>query len=90
MLNLLSFLTKVLGGLDIPGIEEKAVSWLKEKGVEYPDLRERADAFASWLSATISEAELDPATMKDTLWGIASDVVHGTAGVDPEAWSLGG
>jgi truncated hemoglobin YjbI len=88
--DLLAFLTNVLGGFDVPGIEEKAVAWLKEKGAEYPDLRERADAFASYLSATLAEVDLDPSTMKDTLWGIASDVVHGTAGVDPKAWTLAG
>ena len=91
MFDLLLFLQRVLGGLDIPGIEDRAVAWLKEKGDEYPDLRLRTDALAAWLQETIAESatNLDPTTMRDTLWGIASDVVHGTAGTDRAAW-MGG
>lgn len=90
--NLLGFLTAFLGGLDIPHVERNAVGWLETKGAEYPDLKERADALAAWLGTTISEAapELDPASMANTLKGIAADVVHGAAGVDPQAGHITG
>lgn len=88
MFDLLTFLEKMLGGLDVPDIGLRASAWLKEKGDEYPDLRSRTDALAAWLAATIAEAEpeLDPAQMRDTLWGIASDVVNGTAGISKSSW----
>jgi len=89
--DLLTFLSHIFGGLDIPGIEEKAIAWLKEEGAEYPDIQSRTDALEAWLRKTISEAEpeLDPATMANTIKGIAADIAHGTVGVDPKAW-LGG
>ena len=88
MFDLLKFLQAVLGGFSIPGIEDRAVAWLKEKGDEYPDLRSRTDALAAWLQETLAESEagLDPTAMRDTLYGIASDVVHGTAGVSRTSW----
>lgn len=90
--NILGFLTGFLSGLDIPHIESSAVAWLETKGAEYPDLKDRTDAFAAWLQTTIAEAapELDPATMANTLKGIAEDIVHGAAGVDPQAGHITG
>jgi hypothetical protein len=86
--DLLKFLSAIFGGLNIPGIEEKALAWLKEKGTQYPDLEQRTEALADWLTVTLKEAspELDPATMRNTIDGVAADIVHGTAGVDPGAW----
>ena len=85
--DILTFLKGFLSGLNVPGIEERAVSWLEENGEKYPDLKERTDALASWLTATLVEAspELDPERMANTIKGIAADVVSGAAGVDPEA-----
>lgn len=90
--DLLTFLARALGGFEVSGIEAKTSAWLAEKGDEYPDLKSRTDALAAWLGATLEESlpELDPATMKNTLAGIAADVVHGTAGVDPGSWQGGG
>jgi hypothetical protein len=91
LFELVAFLERFLGGLNIPGIESRAISWLEEKGQEYPDVKERTDALAAWLSTTISEAHpaLDVTTMKNTLYGIAQDVINGTAGVDRGSW-MGG
>ena len=85
--NILAFLQSFLGGLDVPDIELKAVQWLQAKGQEYPDLEDRTDALADFLKSTIAEAQsgLDPATMANTLKGIAADVVNGNAGIDREA-----
>ena len=90
--DLLKFFSTIFGGLNIPGIQEKAIAWLRAEGAEYPDLQARTDALAAWLTTTLAEAspELDPATMANTIKGIASDIVHGTAGVDPGAWQGGG
>lgn len=91
MFDLLSFLTRVLGGFGIPGIEETVLNWLHEKGDDYPDLRERTDALAIWLETTLAESapNLEPETMRNTLKGIAADVIYGNAGVDPKSW-MGG
>jgi hypothetical protein len=89
--DILTFLSHIFGGLNVPGIEERAVAWLKEEGAEYPDVQSQTDALAAWITKTLTEAnpELDPATMANTIKGAASDIIHRTAGVDPEAW-LGG
>jgi len=86
--DLLTFLSRALGGFDVAGIDAKAQAWLTEKGSEYPDLKERADALAAWLGATLNEAspELDPEQMRGTLLGIAQDVVRGTSGVNYDSW----
>lgn len=86
--DILTFLTKILGGLDVPGLDQKAAAWLTDKGAEYPDIKDRADALAAFLSDTLTELapELDPAKMRNTLIGIARDVVSGAAGVDHDAW----
>jgi len=90
-LDILTFFSRLLGGLDIPGIESRAVSWLKEQGSKYPDLAERADALATWLQTTIAEATpgLAQEAITNTAKGIATDIVNGTAGVDPGAWQGG-
>jgi hypothetical protein len=90
--DLLSFLSTVFGGLNLPGIQDKVVAWLKEEGEEYPDLQEKADALAAWLATTLAEIapELDPATLMNTIEGIATDIVRGASGVDPDAWQGGG
>lgn len=87
---LLSFLNTMLGGLNVP--EARVLAWLKDKGAEYPDAQERTDALAAWLTETLAEvgSGLDPATMVNTIKGIAADIIHGTAGVDPDAWQGGG
>lgn len=89
--DLLTFLGKFLSGFSVPDIGEKVQAWLEEKGAEYPDLKDRTAALAAWLEVTLADAEpeLDPATAKNTLLGIASDIVHGVAGVDPGAWHGG-
>jgi len=89
--DLLSFFTRLLGGLNISGLEAQAVSWLKEQGAKYPDLAERTDALAIWLQTTIAEATpgLAPEAIANTAKGIATDIVNGTAGVDPDAWQGG-
>jgi hypothetical protein len=89
--DLLAFLKTVLGGLNVNDIETRVLAWLKDAEAKYPDLRDRVDALVAWLTSTL--AEVIPAlvltSMKDTIWGIASDIIHGTAGVDPKSWEGG-
>lgn len=89
--DILTFLTKILGGLDVPGLDAKAAAWLTEKGAEYPDIKDRADALAAYLHDTLTQLapELDPDKMRNTILGIARDIVSGDTGVDPGAWHGG-
>lgn len=87
--DIITFLTSIfVRGLNVPGLDEKATAWLAEKGAEYPDIKDRADALATYLHDTLTELapELDPDKMRNTLIGIARDVVSGAAGVDHGAW----
>lgn len=86
--SLLTFLEKVLGFVSLPDLEAEATAWLSEHGEEYPDINDRADALAAFLSKTLKESapELDPAKMKNTILGVARDVVSGDAGVDHDSW----
>jgi len=90
--DLFAFLTTILGGINVNEIGTELTTWLNTKGKEYPDLQSRTDALATWLQKTLGEIapELDPATMANTIKGIAADIVHGTAGVDPGAFHGGG
>jgi len=91
LFELATFLTRMLGGLDVPGIQEQVVTWLKEKGAEYPDLKDRTDALASFIAGTIvsAGAAMDPLTMSATIKGIAEDIVNGTNGVNYDNWGGG-
>lgn len=86
----LSWLEHVMAVLDVPAIQGKINAWLAAN--DYPDLTQRAAALTAWLTQTLAEAdkELDPATMKATIEGIAKDLVSGAAGVDPKSWQGGG
>ena len=84
--DILTLLTKILGVVDVPGLDAKAAAWLSEKGAEYPDIKDRADALAAYLHDTQLAPELDPDKMRNTLIGIARDIVSGDAGVDHSAW----
>lgn len=65
--------------------EARVVAKLKELAAQIPDLRARIDALAAWISTTLAPTH-NVNAMKDTIWGIASDLVHGTAGTDPDSW----
>jgi truncated hemoglobin YjbI len=86
--DLLDFLTRMLGGLDVEAISTAATDWLREKGAQYPDLKERADALAAHLTQTLEEVapSLDPTKLAGTIKGIAQDIVNGTAGLDNDSW----
>ena len=88
--NLLDFLARALGGLNISGIEARVQAWLETQGQEYPDLKERTAALAAWLKEVVAESDFDPGTMRDTLYGVASDIIRGMSGVDHGAWQGGG
>ena len=89
--DLFSFLSKLLSGLAVGGLDARVLDWLNQKGQEYPDLKDRTDALAAFITQVVTEAtpELDPATMANTIKGIAADIVHGQAGVDPASWQGG-
>jgi hypothetical protein len=84
--DLTTFLVKILGGAGIAGIEQSVIGKLTELTTAFPDLRDRTEALARWLGEVLAPT-MDVAAMRDTLWGIASDIVHGTAGSDPKAWT---
>ena len=90
--DLLEFVAGMLGGLNLDDISAKASAWLREKGAEYPDIKDRTDALEAYLKGTLIEStpNLDPARLANTIKGIASDIVNGTAGVDPDSWTLSG
>ena len=77
--KLLEFLTVMFGGLGVPGIQEKMIGWLKEKGAEYPDVQDRTDALASWITGVLAEAapNLEPSAMRDTIQGIELALDYG-------------
>jgi hypothetical protein len=86
-MDLLTIITSLLGGLNVTDAGGKAAAWLNEFGAGYPDVRSRTDAMTAWLMGVVAEAkpELDPQKLRDTLWGVASDIVNGAAGIDPGA-----
>lgn len=86
--DLLEFVTKMIGGLDVEEISARATAWLRDKGAKYPDLNDRALALETYLKETLAETapSLDPAALVNTIKGIAADIVHGTAGVDNDSW----
>lgn len=89
--DLLGFLSAFLGGFNVTDLGDKVTVWLRDEGAKYPDLQEKTNALADWLTTVLTEAQpnLDPAVMKLTVMSIASSIVHGTAGVDPDAWMFG-
>ena len=48
----------------------------------FPDLNDRISAFEQWLISKVPNAE----KLKNTLRGIAADLVSGASGVDADAW----
>ena len=80
--DFLTFLSTWLAGikLDQAAIQKK----LDELAVQYPDAAERAKALATWLEQLLAPVT-DVAALRNTLQGIAQDIVSGKAGVDPNA-----
>jgi hypothetical protein len=52
---------------------------------QFPDLAARIEALEAWLRTQVSP-NLDPATIANTIRGIAADIVSGMSGVDSDAW----
>ena len=89
LFDIVSFLTPFFSGHGVPHLAAEADKWFAEKGQDYPDLRDRTEALAAFLRGEVEKAGLDAAKMKDTLWGLASDVSNGRGGVDKQAWQGG-
>ncbi len=89
--NLLDFLTAFLGGFNITDLQGKIQGWRDTEGAKYPDAKDEIDAMADWLLGVLTEAapNLDPKSMALTVKAIATSIVNGTAGVDPDAWMFG-
>ena len=87
--DILKFLETIFAGFNVADIEAKVLAWLQDEGAKYPDLTDRINALAAWITQVLLEAapSLVLSTMKNTIVGIAMDIVHGTAGVDPSAWT---
>jgi hypothetical protein len=85
--DLFSFLSKLLSGIDVDSIEEQGRDWLATKGLEYPDLKDKTDALASFLSSQFAAAkpELDPAKIAATVKALVPELLSGETGVDPNA-----
>lgn len=85
--DLLSFLSSLLGGIDVGSLEARGQTWLEEHVADYPDLDTAKEALSAFLTAELQAAkpELDAAKIKDTIYGVASDIIRGSAGVDPKA-----
>jgi len=86
--NIFTFLSTLLGGLDVPDLETKVVAWLENEAAKFPDLTARIKALEEWITAELEAVipQLVLSTMKNTIFGIATDIIHGTATVDPGAW----
>jgi hypothetical protein len=85
----LLFLTKILGGLNLPGLPEKVLAKLAEIQREFPDIKVQIDKLAEFIAAEVAPALADatnPGQILATIYGIARDLVTGTTGVDPGAW----
>jgi hypothetical protein len=87
MFSLLTFLSKLLGGLDVDAIEAAGKEWLDTKGHQYPDIEEKTLAASAFLSAKLQEAkpELDPAKIVETVRILIADLLQGETGIDPDA-----
>jgi hypothetical protein len=87
MFDLLSFLTKLLSGLDVDVIESDAKDWLATKGQEYPDLKDKSDALSAYLSERFAavKPELDPAKIASTIKALVPELLSGETGIDPNA-----
>lgn len=83
--DLTKFLTQVLGGMGIAGLEVEAQGKLAEIKQKYPDVGAQVDALHAWLTERLAGVT-DVAKMANTLKGIATDIVTGAAGIDPKAW----
>jgi len=83
--DLLKFLTMVLGGFGIAGLEAEAQKQLEKIKADYPDVSDQVSALESWLTDKLA-GTTDVAKMTATIRGIAMDIVNGTAGIDPQAW----
>jgi len=85
--DILSLLSKLLGGIDTDSLESRGQEWLDVHGAEYPDAAALKQALSEFIATELAAAKpgLDPETIKDTIYGVASDILRGNAGVDPNA-----
>lgn len=82
--DLVKFLSTWMSGV---GLDHEAVkAKLAELAVQFPDLEQRTIEMAAWLEQALAPVH-DVEGMKNTILGIAQDLVHGTSGQDPNAWS---
>lgn len=85
MFNLLKFLAAALGGFGVNGIEAAAMAKLKEIAAGSPEFQDQINQLADWISLQLAPTH-DVTKMRNTILGIATDIVYGTAGKDPSAW----
>lgn len=87
MFDLLTFISKLLGGLDLDSIEAAGKDWLATQGQNYPDLNDKAEAASLFLSAKLAEAkpELDPAKIAETVKTLIPELLKGETGIDPDS-----
>ncbi len=82
--NLGTFLATWFAGIGIDA--EAAKAKLAEIAAQYPDAELQIAALSSWLEIQLAPTH-DVEGMRNTILGIARDIVQGTAGQDPSAWS---
>jgi hypothetical protein len=85
MFQLLKFLAAALGGFGVNGIEAQAVAELKKIAASTPEIQDQINTLEKWITDKLAPTH-DVARMRSTILGIATDIVHGTAGKDPSAW----
>ena len=87
MFDLLSLIQKLIGGVDAAAINARATEWLSVNSTNYPDTKSLSDGLASFLTAELlaADPELSAEKLRDTIYGVASDIIRGKAGVDPNA-----
>lgn len=85
--SVLSILAELLGGIDADALGQRGQAWLDEHAAEYPDAEGAKQALSEFLTTELSAAkpELDAEKIRATIYGVASDIMRGSAGVDPNA-----
>jgi len=77
-------LKRILAELGIA--EAAAIAKLEEVIKNYPDIAGQVGALRDLL-LSLASGTLDPAKIRNTLEGVAKDLLTGRTGVDPGAWT---